>query len=776
MFHLSRRSFLRYCGAGASTLASGCLLPMGRHREREFSSSPVSSVFSDWIDVPYPILLPGDQRSAAPANFRVLDELVLPDRYSYSVIAQWGDRFGPEGRDIRFGSNCDFVGLIPVRETDSEFWLVVNHEYVSARPWSDAFQSEFGKPPPAISVIPDPKPKREGSGVLSIAGYIWNSAEIDLSDPQVRKMLPETAFAELDELGKRILEEVGVSIVHVKRSSEGLYSVILHSPHHKRITALSSTNIARGCGISFSGPGAAFFPPPPGTLANCSGAVTPWGTMLTCEENIQDFVVDGVTADGQPLSPSTVPFSASMIHSVSKYPLQWEGIHQAYARPLDGRAFGWVCEVAPETGALIKHSALGRFRHENVALRVEPGRRLLAYMGDDRRGGHIWRYRSRGIVGDPSDPSNSRLFEDGELAVAKFHEDFTGEWIPLTAETPLEAPRPDRCSTGHQLLPKRPEGGSEIVTSPGKKYEGVSVAEWIAAIEKFGRKPYSNLVLGDLVLAPQTLSKKERSEFVEAVLLLDAFLMANAIGGTPTARPEGIDIHPFDRSVYIAFTDSTGRSEGSPDMRIFPDSLEANSRQYGAIYRIEEIENLLDGSKFRWGRFVSSGEVAESGGGFAAADNIRFDRTGNLWMVCDISAEALQHEVTRSPGTTPGEKSFAGIFGNNAIFCIPTTGPEAGLPRCFGIGPMESELTGFEWIEDERSFLLSVQHPGEFCGIRGARNSQLALEEERTFILANPDGSSMPQVRVIPLGSNFPSGRLGEIPRSSVVQIYRKNL
>ncbi len=33
-----------------------------------------------------------------------------------------------------------------------------------------------------------------------------------------------------------------------------------------------------------------------------------------------------------------------------------------------------------------KHTALGRFRHENITMRVESGKKLVAYMGDDRRG------------------------------------------------------------------------------------------------------------------------------------------------------------------------------------------------------------------------------------------------------------------------------------------------------------------------------------------------------------------------------------------------------
>ena len=58
-----------------------------------------------------------------------------------------------------------------------------------------------------------------------------------------------------------------------------------------------------------------------------------------------------------------------------------------------GEKYGWLVEIDLDDPDFRprKHTALGRFRHENITLRVERGAPLVAYMGDDRRGGHTWK-------------------------------------------------------------------------------------------------------------------------------------------------------------------------------------------------------------------------------------------------------------------------------------------------------------------------------------------------------------------------------------------------
>ncbi|MCZ0904821.1 DUF839 domain-containing protein, partial [Microcoleus sp. HI-ES] len=71
-------------------------------------------------------------------------------------------------------------------------------------------------------------------------------------------------------------------------------------------------------------------------------------------------------------------------------------------------------------------------------------RKLIGYMGDDRRGGHTWKFVSNGTVTNPADKNNSRLFEDGILYVAQYNRNGTGRWLPLTLNTPTNPVRPSK--------------------------------------------------------------------------------------------------------------------------------------------------------------------------------------------------------------------------------------------------------------------------------------------------------------------------------------------
>jgi len=78
-----------------------------------------------------------------------------------------------------------------------------------------------------------------------------------------------------------------------------------------------------------------------------------------------------------------------------------DGTQTEYTSGTTGAEFGLVGEK--NTGGWLKlilprlppqtHRIRPRC-HENITMRVEAGKKLVAYMGDDRRGGHTWKFVS----------------------------------------------------------------------------------------------------------------------------------------------------------------------------------------------------------------------------------------------------------------------------------------------------------------------------------------------------------------------------------------------
>jgi hypothetical protein len=205
-------------------------------------------------------------------------------------------------------------------------------------------------------------------------------------------------------------------------------------------------------------------------------------------------------------------------------------------------------------------------------------------------------------------------------------------------------------------------------------------------------------------------------------IVTDAFGASNLLGASPCGRPEDIEVHPIDGSVYIAFTTSA-----TAPGHLFPN-------MYGEIWRIVE-DGDGTGARFTWMRWKAGGPPERGRGhGFAAPDNLAFDPAGNLWVVTDITTARLNDDARYTR------------FRNNGMFFVPTSGPEAGVALQFASGPCESELAGPSWTPDRGTMFLSVQHPGEGHGIRGG-------------------GVTAPR------GSNWPGGRAGDPPLPSVVVI-----
>ena len=273
------------------------------------------------------------------------DDLVLADGLNYHPIIKWGD---PINAVDTFGFNNDFTCFIPLDDQNPKDGLLwVNHEYMNP---------------------------------LFVSDYNYRNKNQKRTKQQVDKEM----------------YQVGGSIVRIKEEN-GTWNVVENDPLNRRITAKTPMKINWDSPIK----GATTVI---GTLANCSGGITPWKTFLTCEENYDNFY--GETIYDQNNNPQ---------HKPSTY-YNWE---QFYTYPPEH--YGWVVEINPKDGSSQKHIALGRFAHECCTLYELEDKRVVAYSGDDANDEHLYKFIS-------STPSS---LKEGTLYVA---DTINGKWLPLDWE------------------------------------------------------------------------------------------------------------------------------------------------------------------------------------------------------------------------------------------------------------------------------------------------------------------------------------------------------
>ncbi|MDY7024173.1 MAG: DUF839 domain-containing protein, partial [Cyanobacteriota bacterium] len=151
-----------------------------------------------------------------------------------------------------------------------------------------------------------------------------------------------------------------------------------------------------------------------------------------------------------------------------------------------------------------------------------------------------------------------------------------------------------------------------------------------------------------------------------------------------------------------------------------------------------------------------------------------FDRNGNLWMVTDMSTSKHNKPVPTGRvdenGKPMSQSNMLGVFGNNSVWFLPTSGENAGNAYLFAIGPMECEMTGPFFSPDQQTLFISAQHPGEANGIREKMATQ-----ERQFAMQTTAGEEFMQTRKVPIGSNWPGKRPDDPPKPAVVAIRRLN-
>jgi secreted PhoX family phosphatase len=166
-----------------------------------------------------------------------------------------------------------------------------------------------------------------------------------------------------------------------------------------------------------------------GTINNCSGGVTPWGTVLTAEENFNNYF------GGDPAqTPEAANHKRLGIKGKSRY--SWSRFHERFdveKNPNEPNRFGWVVEIDPydPQSTPIKRTTLGRFKHEAATCVVAPDGRVVVYSGDDEAFEYIYRFVTANKFNAGNPAANRHLLDEGTLSVAKFDETGTLRWIPI---------------------------------------------------------------------------------------------------------------------------------------------------------------------------------------------------------------------------------------------------------------------------------------------------------------------------------------------------------
>ncbi|MGD9571903.1 MAG: PhoX family phosphatase [Thermoleophilia bacterium] len=379
-----------------------------------------------------PLHLTTSRAAAAPSSHRgtvaptTEDRLVLPRGFRADLIAPWGSDIGG---GLTAGFNHDWIGYYPIDLLERGYDLSMPHRGFSPRRAS----SREG-----VLVI-----NHEYTNPLFVSGYTTGTKTAE-------QIAAEQAA-------------VGMSVVRVRRGRNGRWAVVTSDDTFARRIDATTPCVLTGPAATIDGG-----PQAVGSLANCSGGQTPWGTALSCEENFAFFAQPAPAGDG------------------------WDPA--LYGR----RHYGWVVEVDPwaPDAPPRKHTAMGRFRHENVAIGVAPDRTVVAYMGDDLADSCVYKFVADRKLAKASDrEANLGILESGKLYVADFA---NGAWVLL-----------DLAAHARLRDAKDPVTGAPLFAT-------------------------------------------------QADVLADARAAALPVGGTPVDRPEDIEIDPRDGSVFVALTNNTG--------------------------------------------------------------------------------------------------------------------------------------------------------------------------------------------------------------------------
>ena len=408
-----------------------------------------------------------------------------------------------------------------------------------------------------------------------------------------------------------------------------------------------------------------------GTMANCAGGFTPWGTYLTAEENFDNMFYNSWALKANNTSQELFRARQSDGYEFDERSFgignRWRigGPRQfdlAY-NPHGPALYGWIVEIDPydKSWTPRKRTALGRRKSECATCVLSKDGHAITYSGDDQANEFVYKFVSTGKFNPNNRIANRDLLSRGKLYAARFEADGTGQWIEINLRAANRVPR-----TGFD--------------TPFRDY-------------------------GDLMMRAREAARR--------------------LGATQMDRPEDVEC-PRDAyfkgqgSVYIVCTNNSSEEgvagNASNPRRNIGASKDKNYT--GQIVRIHEDNADHSATKFNWEIFAMGGdhsapEVIQNrtdgqpanlsswidgkqitkGDRFGSPDNITFDKRGFAWFTTD-----------GTPDSFPC---------NDGIYAIATEGPLPREVKRFLTCPIGAEVTGPIFAPDNKTFFCGFQHIGE---------------------------------------------------------------
>lgn len=620
------------------------------------------------------------------------DAVTVPPGFRVQTLIAWGDPlveglapFDPDAltrfdQEQRFGMHNDMLALFPeiyafpTPQDQNVYYLCANHEYANAELM---FPTTLASPTAITPAQMAALYASMGCSVVAITrdapGGVWG---VRVGSDKNRRITPFTPV---------LFEGPAANHRWVRQAAAGFNAQEPFGPEG-----------SVRCG----------------TMANCAGGQTPWGTYLTAEENF-NFYFHNSGGNDRTLTAARAETAYQRDCASFGSPLTQESRRPSPRQydmgenPYGPVLYGWTVEIDPYDPDWTprKRTALGRRKGECATTALTRDGRVAVYSGDDQVNEFVYKFVTSGTFNPRDRRANRELLNDGVLHVARFEADGTGVWMPLTVEAANAA-----------------VAAAGLGDDVGFRDQGDVVVRARDAARLMGATPM------------------DRPEDVEAIL------DAAWVGQGP---------------VLIACTNNRtaqGERPGNPRREGGEDKA-TQPNLPGHIVRIDEDGGDCGATRFTWDVFAIAGDPDADaataptrsgqqanigvegtfvGDRFACPDNICFDRQGHVWIATDSSD---------------------GIFAdcNDMVLIAPVAdGPGPRPVKRFLVGPVGAEICGPTLTPDETAFFCAIQHPGE-GDVAGTDYSRLRWAGE---------GQKPP--------SSFPDGN-GAWPRSAVVIISRND-